>query len=519
MRRLDALAEVAVVLFSVHSSNLRRVLSYLYPGTISNLMRELLLNNCRLDGRYDVIDQLGRGSYAEIFLARDVLAAATAPHSHVVVKALNVFLQDDLDPELERTLVENFQNEAIALDRVRHPNIISRLGHGTARDLRGRVFHYLLLEYMTGGNMQMLAGHGQIAMPEALRYIEQICAGLGHAHLNSVIHRDIKPQNLLLNAEHSVVKIADFGVARVTASEAPITRVGTNIYAPPEHSPMLSGRTGELKHLRLTPAADIYSLGKTVYAMITGEAPRAFANESISSFPDVLKDEPWSADVLEVLRKATLADPDRRYQGVEEFWADLSAAGAAAPDDDFQTVTKPMYVPPQPSVITGYSPVAPERPSFEAVAMMPSALSQQLPSLPDGFSAPAAPTPIKNAGVVIEPKKSSNGRKALAFFLIVGGFTGLLYGTATYLRSNNVFSQTSKGMSSQTAVATSDVYLRPSAGTDNDPVGLVTKNSKVRIVNSQNNWYQVDVIQQGRTAPSPGSVTRGWLNGKYLDLD
>src|SRR5438128_2337686 len=98
-------------------------------------MKELSITNCRLDGRYDVQSLLGRGSYAEIYIAKDVLASPQSPHSLVVIKALNVFMQDDLDADLERTLVENFQNEAIALDRVRHPNIISRLGHGSARDL------------------------------------------------------------------------------------------------------------------------------------------------------------------------------------------------------------------------------------------------------------------------------------------------------------------------------------------------------------------------------------------------
>ena len=100
-------------------------------------MRELALSNCRLDRRYNIERELGRGSYAEIYLARDIMASTHSPHSQVVIKALNVFLQNDLDPGLERTLVENFQNEAIALDRVRHPNVISRIGHGTARDLQG----------------------------------------------------------------------------------------------------------------------------------------------------------------------------------------------------------------------------------------------------------------------------------------------------------------------------------------------------------------------------------------------
>ena len=221
------------------------------------MMKELSLNNCRLDKRYDVREQLGRGSYAEVFLARDTLASPQSPHSDVVIKALNVFLQDDLDADLERTLVENFQNEAIALDRVRHPNIISRLGHGTARDLRGTVFHYLVLEYLSGGDLQGLLRRQKIPLAQAVNYIEQICAGLGHAHKYSIIHRDIKPQNLLLTADLSTVKIADFGVARVSTADSPITRVGTNIYAPPEHSPMSAGQTGELEYAKLTPSADI----------------------------------------------------------------------------------------------------------------------------------------------------------------------------------------------------------------------------------------------------------------------
>src|SRR2546425_12423915 len=155
-------------------------------------MKELLLNNCRLDKRYDICEELGRGSYAEIYLARDILASPRSAHSKVVIKALNVFLQDDLDADLERTLVENFQNEAIALDRVRHPNIISRIGHGTARDLRGIVFHYLVLEYLSGGDLQSLVRKQKIQIKQALEYIEQICAGLGHAHHNGIIHRDIK---------------------------------------------------------------------------------------------------------------------------------------------------------------------------------------------------------------------------------------------------------------------------------------------------------------------------------------
>jgi serine/threonine protein kinase len=120
---------------------------------------------------YDVLRHLGRGSYAEIYLAQDILASPQSPHNLVVIKALNVFLQDDLDPDLERTLVENFQNEAIALDRVRHPNIVSRLGHGTARDLHGVVFHYLVLEYLPGSDLQKAVKQQRLEPRLAFSYL------------------------------------------------------------------------------------------------------------------------------------------------------------------------------------------------------------------------------------------------------------------------------------------------------------------------------------------------------------
>ena len=168
---------------------------------------------------------------------------------------------------------------------MRHPNVISRIGHGTARDLKGTVFHYLVLEYLPGGDLQNAVRRGRIPLKRSIRYIEQVCAGLAHAHSRGIIHRDIKPQNLLLTADHETVKIADFGVARINLNDAPITRVGTNIYAPPEHSPLsiVQGRSDE--PARLTLAADVYSLAKSAYTLITGEAPRAFANSRITALP------------------------------------------------------------------------------------------------------------------------------------------------------------------------------------------------------------------------------------------
>src|SRR5213076_3426601 len=240
-------------------------------------MSELKLLQCRLDGRYDIEDCLGRGSYAEIYLARDN-AATDERFRSVVIKALNVLLQGYQDTELEQTLIQNFQNEAVALDRVRHPNIISRLGHGTALDLSDTAFHYLVLEYLGGGDMAKFCREEKLSFDRGLFYLKQVCAGLAHAHECGVIHRDIKPQNLLLTADHQIVKIADFGVAKLEAADGVITRVGTNIYAAPEHNPLVQTSaldTGSLSSSAvLTPSADIYSLAKTAYTIICGESPR-----------------------------------------------------------------------------------------------------------------------------------------------------------------------------------------------------------------------------------------------------
>src|SRR5678815_2195927 len=293
-------------------------------------MSELKLQQSRLDGRYDIVECLGRGSYAEIYVANDNAAAPDAPAT-VVIKALNIYLQDAPDVELERTLVANFQNEAVALDRVRHPNVINRLGHGTAIDLSGTTFHYIVLEYLPGGDLFQLTKTRPLPIKRALHYLEQVCSGLAHAHKCGVIHRDIKPQNLLLTADKEIVKIADFGVARLDGTEGAITRVGTNIYSAPEHNPLM--QTGQLDtrglrmpHVNLTPADDIYSLAKTMYTLLAGESPRRFAQHALTELPPHIREESWANAILRVLEKATQNRPDARYQTVEEFWDDIADA-------------------------------------------------------------------------------------------------------------------------------------------------------------------------------------------------
>lgn len=507
-------------------------------------MKELSLYNSRVDKRYDVREVLGRGSYAEVFLATDTFASANSPHSKVVIKALNVRLQDEIDSDLERTLIENFQNEAVALDRVRHPNIISRLGHGTARDLNGTVFHYLVLEYLSGGDLQGLVRREKVTLQRALGYLEQICAGIGFAHKKGIIHRDIKPQNLLLMGDMTTVKIADFGVARDSDTNSPITRVGTNIYAPPEHSPLNASANDLHQRYKLTAASDIYSLAKSFYTILFSEAPRNYVNRPITALPVASEGlRTWDASLLKVLSRATSDDPNSRPQTAEEFWADLAEIRAIASDEEIGTVVRVRNESPQPHVSRGYSPIAPKRPEFESSNLgriktpaFPAVITQKQtfeasPATTSNVPAYASPqgqipiqqpqreiTPVINESTTIPRKRKGFLRRAVTFMIVLLISTGMIYGTINYLRGVSIIPVLT-GLVSKTATANTDINLRPSPSTDNDPVGLVTRNSRLRIIDSRNNWYQVDVIQQGRDSPNSQNLPRGWLNGKYIDMD
>jgi serine/threonine protein kinase len=513
-------------------------------------MQELSLSNCRIDKRYDVVDDLGRGSYAEIFVARDTLASPQSPHSLVVIKALNVFLQDELDADLERTLVENFQNEAIALDRVRHPNVISRLGHGTARDLAGTIFHYLVLEYMEGGDLQRYSREKTLSLKRALHYTEQVCAGLRHAHKHGIIHRDVKPQNLLLSKDRDIVKIADFGVARIHQNDAPITRVGTNVYAPPEHSPLGIDPGGVITVARLTPASDIYSLGKSLYALVTGESPRFYTGQPVTDLPMTVRSEEWASELKRVLHKATLDDAASRHQSIDEFWSDLEELRRFANDFETATTIRPkLHTTPQANVARGYTPIAPQQPRFDTSRELKlkkpfspahSPLRIDVERLPRTPAIPAKPMQrvedywpnqiqeqqknVLNAianeeAVEITKKKRKKFRRLGAFAIVLFLFAGGLYATSVFLRGSGILDGFTSAFADKTGRANTDINLRPAPSADNSPIGLVTKNSRVRIVKIQNNWYQVDVLEQGRERDEPLASNRGWLYGKYVDLD
>src|SRR5215213_8460307 len=512
-------------------------------------MSELKLQQSRLDGRYDILECLGRGSYAEIYVANDNAAPEGAERT-IVIKALNLYLQDAPDVELERTLVSNFQNEAVALDRVRHPNVINRLGHGTAIDLAGTTFHYIVLEYLPGGDLFALTKTRPLSLQRALVYLEQVCSGLAHAHKCGVIHRDIKPQNLLLTADQQIVKIADFGVARIDASDGAITRVGTNIYSAPEHNPLM--QTGQLDtsglrlpHDHLTPSADIYSLAKTMYTLLAGESPRRFAQYAVTELPQQVRDAPWASAVLRVLEKATQNRPDARYQTVEEFWDDI--ADASLPP------TRPLQMVPanvqqmrrKPSEDLSVEPedefteAAPPRPHFVVPAQREEILdSVKRPRIVvpinleprrhlrarEEFQVEQERRPEKIRPPVDSVLPVSRKRRAVVALGLILAFSGMLLATHKYVTTRwNPLAPVAQNVEpvviGKQGVTTTDVNLRPVANVSNLPIGLAESGSRVKVLSADNNWYEVQVVEHARPKIDPYSSDRGWVNKRYVKFD
>lgn len=536
-------------------------------------MSELKLLHSKLDERYELLECLGRGSYSEIYEARDAAAVENSPHAHVVIKALNVHLQGGTDSELERTLLENFRNEAAALDRVRHPNIISRLGHGTALDLSGKAFHYLVLEYMPGGDLSVLCRGHHLPIETVLFYLEQVCAGLSYAHAQHVIHRDIKPQNLLLTADRQTVKIADFGVAKIkqlAQAEGLITRVGTDVYAPPEHHPLVRSQQADAQAISsvaaqpqtLTPAADIYSLAKMTYMLLTGESPRRFALSSITDLPAPVSFEPWASGVLPVLRRATQDSPSARFQTVPEFFAEFRyavestrktqisrqdsardsqqrlaahaiAQSSTVPAINFDTfpLTTRRDAPILPNTIMS----SPERNHnqhgrFVVSVDRPAPLNNIDPIRPRDERAELSRQSHHSAAQngqsavtqsSIQPKR---GRAWLVGLILVLSFAVMLFAAHTYVQrraganaqpSNNS-SQGNQNQVGRELLTKTDVNLRAKPNAGSQRIGLAPKGSRVRVLNVQGDWYEVTIIERSRPKDDSDQLERGWLNSDFL---
>ncbi|CAN5187312.1 hypothetical protein BH20ACI1_BH20ACI1_17340 [soil metagenome] len=352
-----------------------------------------------------------------------------------------------------------------------------------------------------------------------------------------IIHRDIKPQNLLLTEDRQTVKIADFGVARMSQSDSPITRVGTNMFAPPEHSPMFSGNTGTLTVAELTPAADIYSLAKSAYVLITCESPRFFTNNPITELPFDMRQKRWANELVKVLNKATQNDPKERHQNVTEFWQDLSRIKLLAEAEDGENLTEVSpHTIPQPHISKGYTPLAPQLPRFNTskdFKVNPNlSAANRLPlvvKLDNNYQTPIKQPPIienesvQEQEIFVQPKQKRQWnfpRRLTIFAIFIGLFAGILYGTHNYLRGRGVLPEIRNPFGrQQIGTANTDVNLRSSGSNEGDKIGLIPKDSRVRIVGSQDNWYEVDIIQYGRPKENPDFADHGWIYGKYVDVD
>ncbi|MEW6731930.1 MAG: serine/threonine protein kinase [Acidobacteriota bacterium] len=486
-----------------------------------------LEKNSLVDKRYEIIERKGQGSFAEIFIAYD----RSQQNQLIILKALNTTLQGTPDPELVETLEENFHNEVIALEAVRHPNIIRYLGQGKAQDSNGQAFPYLVLEYMAGGDLLQRCRQQLLSFDEMLYYVKQVCEALHCAHGCQVIHRDIKPNNLLLSEDSSIVKIADFGVAKIAPrANEEVTRVGTDTYAAPEHHPLIL--TGDLNEpAQLTSSADIYSLAKTVYTLLSGQPPRRFTHRSIIELPTQLQHEPWAEPLLKVLRRATDAQIENRYADAISFYQDLAEVKVAAEEvtqvrtrSNQTATTRPLAVTIKPSAEKGgyvqqQAKIVVQLPCKEP-NLSTSDENRQLDKAvePEEKSEKPSEKPTQKTAT---GAKHSILERADSFIFIHRKKILTLWATILFIGLSFFFYMTFQSADAQgdlpAAVVTRDVFIRSGPSISSNVVGWLRSGAKLRVLEHEpNNWYLVEVVEEEDRKTS--KAKQGWVYGSYINI-
>ncbi len=267
-----------------------------------------------LSGRYELGERLGSGGMSNVYKAKDLVLERT-----VAVKVLAEHLSDD-----ER-FVERFRREALAVAKLIHPNIVQVYDTGVDESR-----HFIVMEYVEGrSGAQVLQRQGPIGPQTAAEAGAQACAGLDYAHRRGIIHRDVKPGNLMIfggpvGGGEMTVKLTDFGIARAL-EQTRITQVGsvvgTAAYLAPE----------QVRGEEATPATDVYALGVVLYQFLTGRLPyegttlAELAVRQQSERP--LPPSTYNSEVPESLGAAVLraleGDPARRYASAEELASGL----------------------------------------------------------------------------------------------------------------------------------------------------------------------------------------------------
>jgi serine/threonine-protein kinase len=264
-----------------------------------------------LSGRYKLEAKLGSGGMSTVYLARD-----TTLDRQVAVKVMHREMSEQAD-QLER-----FRQEARAVAKLSHPNVVAVIDAGEDGG-----HPYIVFEYVEGETLkQRINRVGALDPQEALAYAIEIARGLTVAHARNMVHRDIKPQNVLIDAEGRA-KLTDFGISRQLEQDGMTATgrvLGTTDYVAPEQA---------MGH-PVDQRSDIYSLGVVLYEMLVGQVPfQADSQVGVAmkhvneELPDVQGQRPeLSAAAAMVVERATAKDPDRRYQRVGELIDDLSTA-------------------------------------------------------------------------------------------------------------------------------------------------------------------------------------------------
>lgn len=266
-----------------------------------------MLTGKRISGRYHILRPIGGGGMANVFLAEDIIL-----EREVAIKILRFDFVNDID------FIRRFRREAQSASSLDHPNIVSIYDIGEEGDI-----YYIVMEYVEGMTLkEYITAHGPLHPKEALSVMEQIVSAIAHAHQNHIVHRDIKPHNILID-HLGHIKVTDFGIATALTSTT-ITHtnsvLGSVHYLSPEQA------RGGLA----TKKSDIYALGIVLFELLTGKIP--FDGESAVSIalkhlqtetPSARKWNPSIPQSVEnIILKATAKDPFHRYESAEDMEAD-----------------------------------------------------------------------------------------------------------------------------------------------------------------------------------------------------
>ncbi len=268
-----------------------------------------------LSGRYELLRLLGRGGMAEVYAARDL----TLGREVAVKLLLDRFLDDE-------GFTRRFQDEARHVARLNHPNLVAVYDTGSDGGQP-----YIVMELVDGRSLQEVIASGGLTEDRALEVVADACAALAYAHDRGLIHRDVKPGNILI-ADDGSVKVTDFGIARAVDNET-VTRtasvLGTAAYLSPEQA----------QGMDVDPRSDLYSLGVVLYEALTGtqpfsgDSPVTVAYQHVQEPPRPPRDlDPGISPAAEAIAMRALAkNPVNRYQHAGEMYDDLQSALIGGP--------------------------------------------------------------------------------------------------------------------------------------------------------------------------------------------